>query len=125
MTAQPVHFDGPGGAKLRQVPPIPERTPQALRLATQEHAPHLLPDFEAHWRRAIGDAFNLTPVPAFLRLWWTQYAFARDPAWQPTCATSKPAPRASPVAMPTRRSASLTRSGLDRPAVPDARFPKC
>ncbi|MGW7327344.1 DUF6247 family protein [Streptomyces sp. NPDC054840] len=79
MTAQPIHFDGPGGEKPRQVPPMPERTPQALRLAIQEHAPHLLPDFEAHWRRAIGDAFNLTPVPAFMRLWWTQYAIARDP----------------------------------------------
>ncbi|MFD9216236.1 DUF6247 family protein [Streptomyces sp. NPDC059544] len=79
MTAQPVHFDGPGGGNPRRVPPMPERTPQALRLAIQEHAPHLLPDFEAHWRRAIGEAFNLTPVPAFLRLWWTQYAIARDP----------------------------------------------
>jgi hypothetical protein len=58
---------------------MPERTPQALRLAIQEHAPHLLPDFEAHWRRTIADTFNLTPVPAFLRLWWTQYAIARDP----------------------------------------------
>ncbi|MFC8914802.1 DUF6247 family protein [Streptomyces sp. NPDC047821] len=77
MTAQPVHF-GPGGDRP-PVPPMPERTPQALRLAIQEHAPHLLPDFEAHWRRAIGDAFNLTPVPAFMRLWWTQYAIARDP----------------------------------------------
>ncbi|MFD4377514.1 DUF6247 family protein [Streptomyces sp. NPDC058486] len=80
MTAQPVHFDGPGGEEPRRVPPMPERTPQALRLAIQEHAPHLLPDFESHWRRAIGDAFNLTPVPAFMRLWWTQYAIARNPA---------------------------------------------
>lgn len=76
MTAQPIHFDGD---QPRRVPPMPERTPQALRLAIQEHAPHLLPDFEAHWRRAIGDAFNLTPVPAFMRLWWTQYAIARNP----------------------------------------------
>ncbi|GGT67151.1 DUF6247 family protein [Streptomyces purpureus] len=79
MTAQPLHFDGPGGDRPRRVPPMPERTPQALRLAIQEHAPHLLPDFEAHWRRAIGEAFNLTPVPAFMRLWWTEYAIARDP----------------------------------------------
>ncbi|MEU9235213.1 DUF6247 family protein [Streptomyces subrutilus] len=79
MTAQPLHHDGPGGDRPRRVPPMPERTPQALRLAIQEHAPHLLPDFEAHWRRAIGDTFNLTPVPAFVRLWWTQYAIARDP----------------------------------------------
>ncbi|GAA0305824.1 hypothetical protein GCM10010302_50610 [Streptomyces polychromogenes] len=80
MTAQPVHVDGPGDGRPRRIPPMPERTPQALRLAIQDHAPHLLPDFEAHWRRAIGDAFNLTPVPAFMRLWWTQYAIARDPA---------------------------------------------
>ncbi|MFB7294094.1 DUF6247 family protein [Actinacidiphila glaucinigra] len=78
MSAQPVHVGGSGGDKPR-VPPMPEQTPQALRLAIQEHAPHLLPDFEAHWRRAIGDAFNLTPVPAFMRLWWTEYAIARDP----------------------------------------------
>ncbi|MFE0632619.1 DUF6247 family protein [Streptomyces sp. NPDC058864] len=78
MTAQPVYFDGPGGDEP-QVPLMPERTPQALRLAIQEHAPHLLPDFESHWHQAIGDAFNLTPVPAFMRLWWTQYAIARDP----------------------------------------------
>ncbi|MFJ6636729.1 DUF6247 family protein [Streptomyces sp. NPDC091376] len=80
MTAQPVYFDGPGGENPRRVPPMPERTPQALRLAIQEHAPHLLPDFETHWRRAIGEAFNLTPVPAFMHLWWTQYAIARDPS---------------------------------------------
>lgn len=59
--------------------PIPERTPQALRLAIQEHTPHLLPDFEDHWKRVIGDAFRCTPVPAFMRLWWTQYAIARNP----------------------------------------------
>lgn len=77
MTAEPVHFhDG----EPARVPPMPERTPQALRLAIQEHAPHLLPDFEAHWRRVIADAFSVTPVPAFMRLWWTQYAVARDPA---------------------------------------------
>ncbi|MFD4247698.1 hypothetical protein ACFWP3_39865 [Streptomyces sp. NPDC058525] len=77
MTAQPVRFDGPGDDR-RRLPPMPERTPQALRLAIQDHAPHLPPDFEAHWRRAIGDTFNLTSVPVFLHLWWTQYAIARD-----------------------------------------------
>ncbi|MEU6895367.1 hypothetical protein ABZ934_27025 [Streptomyces sp. NPDC046557] len=77
MTAEPVHFhDG----EPARIPQMPERTPQALRLAIQEHAPHLLPDFEAHWRRVIADAFSVTPVPAFMRLWWTQYAIARDPA---------------------------------------------
>ncbi|MFF4182718.1 hypothetical protein ACFYZ9_05980 [Streptomyces sp. NPDC001691] len=76
MTAEPLPFEG----GPRRLPPMPERTPQALRLAIQEHAPHLLPDFEAHWRRDIADAFNVTPVPAFMRLWWTQYAIARDPA---------------------------------------------
>lgn len=43
------------------------------------NTPHLLPDFEAHWKRVIGDAFTITPVPAFMRLWWTQYAIARNP----------------------------------------------
>ncbi|WP_369689045.1 hypothetical protein [Streptomyces sp. Wb2n-11] len=57
----------------------PDRTPKALRLAIQEHAPHLLPDFEAHWHRTIGDAFDLAAVPAFMRLWETQYAIARTP----------------------------------------------
>ncbi|MGW0315133.1 DUF6247 family protein [Streptomyces flavidovirens] len=77
MTAEPAPFSGGDPARI---PPMPERTPQALRLAIQEHAPHLLPDFEAHWRRAIADSFSLTPVPAFMRLWWTQYAIARTPA---------------------------------------------
>lgn len=77
MTADPTPFArGDSG----RIPPMPERTPQALRLAIQDHAPHLLPDFEAHWRRVIADAFSLTPVPAFMRLWWTQYAIARSPA---------------------------------------------
>jgi hypothetical protein len=78
MSAQPIHFEGSEGER-RRLPPMPERTPQALRLAIQEHAPQLLPDFEAHWRRVIGNAFSITPVPAFMRLWWTQYAIARDP----------------------------------------------
>ncbi|MFI8294071.1 hypothetical protein ACIGBL_33545 [Streptomyces sp. NPDC085614] len=67
---------GIGPAGCRRCPNAPRKS---LRLAIQEHAPHLLPDFEGHWRHAIGDAFNLTPVPAFMRLWWTQYAIARDP----------------------------------------------
>ncbi|SNS94636.1 hypothetical protein SAMN05216252_11125 [Actinacidiphila glaucinigra] len=46
---------------------MPEQTPQARHLAIHEHAPRILPDFEAHWRRAIGDAFNPTPIPAFMR----------------------------------------------------------
>ncbi|MFD4593198.1 hypothetical protein [Streptomyces rubiginosohelvolus] len=78
MPAHALHFDGYEGEPLR-LPPMPEHTPQALRLAIQEHTPHLLPDFEAHWKRVIGDAFNITPVPAFMRLWWTQYAIARNP----------------------------------------------
>ncbi|WP_030723816.1 hypothetical protein [Streptomyces sp. NRRL F-2580] len=76
MTARPVHFDGPGGDGPRRAPPMPARTPQGLRLALQEHAPHLPADFQAHWRRAVADAFGLAPVPAFTRLWWTQYALA-------------------------------------------------
>ncbi|MCX3063891.1 DUF6247 family protein [Streptomyces beihaiensis] len=61
------------------VPPMPERTPQALRAAIAEHAPVLLPDFDRHWKRAIADTFNLGPVPAFMALWWGEYALARDP----------------------------------------------
>ncbi|MCJ1678450.1 hypothetical protein MTF65_14050 [Streptomyces sp. APSN-46.1] len=78
MPAHALHFEQYEG-EPRRLPPMPERTPQALRLAIQEHAPHLLPDFEAHWKRVIGNAFSVTPVPAFMRLWWTQYAIARDP----------------------------------------------
>ncbi|MFJ6434327.1 hypothetical protein [Streptomyces sp. NPDC091416] len=33
------------------------------------------------WKRVIGDAFNITPVPPFMRLWWTQYAIARNPGF--------------------------------------------
>ncbi|MFE7442570.1 DUF6247 family protein [Streptomyces chartreusis] len=61
------------------IPPMPERTPRALRRAIAQHTPELLPDFDAHWKRAIADAYNLGPVPAFLALWWGEYALARDP----------------------------------------------
>ncbi|MDF3142892.1 MULTISPECIES: DUF6247 family protein [unclassified Streptomyces] len=61
------------------VPPMPERTPKALREAIALHAPQLLPDFDEHWKWAIADAFNLGPVPAFMARWWGEYAIARDP----------------------------------------------
>ncbi|MFF7982400.1 DUF6247 family protein [Streptomyces sp. NPDC007901] len=64
------------------IPPMPERTPKALRAAIAEHAPVLLPDFDRHWKRAISssaDTFNLPPVPAFMAFWWGEYALARDP----------------------------------------------
>ncbi|SPF05347.1 DUF6247 family protein [Streptomyces sp. MA5143a] len=61
------------------VPPMPERTPAALRRAIAEHAPQLLPDFDAHWKWAIADAYDLGPVPAFMARWWVEYAIARDP----------------------------------------------
>lgn len=65
--------DSPG------TPPMPERTPKALREAITQHAPHLLTDFDAHWKRAIADTFDLGPVPAFMARWWGEYAIARDP----------------------------------------------
>jgi hypothetical protein len=58
---------------------MPERTPKALRRAIAEVAPHLLPDFDAHWKRAIGDRYDIGPVSAFLARWWCEYAIARDP----------------------------------------------
>jgi hypothetical protein len=61
------------------IPPMPERTPWALREAIAADTPSLLPDFEAHWRRAIGDAYDVGPMPAFLARWWCEYAIARDP----------------------------------------------
>jgi hypothetical protein len=61
------------------VPPMPERNPAALRRAIAEHAPLLLPDFDAHWKRAIADTYDLRPVPAFVARWWVEYAIARDP----------------------------------------------
>lgn len=42
------------------IPPMPERTPKALR-------------------EAIADAYDLGPVPAFMARWWGEYALARDP----------------------------------------------
>lgn len=74
MSAQPVH-DGP---RQSGIPPMPERTPRALRIAIAEHAPKLLVDFDRHWRRDIADAYDLAPVPAFLARWWGEYALARD-----------------------------------------------
>ncbi|MGP4085727.1 DUF6247 family protein [Streptomyces sp. KR55] len=61
------------------VPPMPERTPKALRDAIAQHTPELLPDFDEHWKWAIADAYNVTPVPAFMARWWGEYAIARDP----------------------------------------------
>ena len=61
------------------VPPMPERTPKALREAIAEHAPQLLPDFDEHWKWAIADAYDLGPVPAFMARWWTEFALVRDP----------------------------------------------
>ncbi|WP_186319285.1 hypothetical protein [Streptomyces sp. SAJ15] len=60
-------------------PPMPERTPKALREAITQHAPHLLRDFDAHWKRDIADAYDIAPVPAFMARWWGEYAIARDP----------------------------------------------
>lgn len=65
--------DSPG------IPPMPERTPKALREAIAQNAPQLLADFDAHWKRAIADTFDLGPVPAFMARWWGEYAIARDP----------------------------------------------
>ncbi|WP_338696954.1 hypothetical protein V2W30_15180 [Streptomyces sp. Q6] len=61
------------------VPPMPERTPKALRAAIAQHAPQLLVDFDRHWRRDIADAYDLAPVPAFMARWWAEYALARNP----------------------------------------------
>ncbi|MEV6592792.1 DUF6247 family protein [Streptomyces acidicola] len=61
------------------VPPMPERTPKALRRAIAQHAPKLLPDFDEHWKWAIADAYDIGPVPAFMVFWWGEYAIARDP----------------------------------------------
>ncbi|GAA3843328.1 hypothetical protein GCM10022403_089110 [Streptomyces coacervatus] len=61
------------------IPPMPERTPQALRAAIAEHTPELLPDFDEHWKWAIADAYDPGPAPAFMARWWGAYAIARDP----------------------------------------------
>ncbi|WP_420718609.1 DUF6247 family protein [Streptomyces sp. H51] len=68
----------PSGAGT-SVPPMPERTPKALRAAIARHAPKLLADFDRHWRRDIADTYDLAPVPAFMARWWSEYALARDP----------------------------------------------
>lgn len=60
------------------VPPMPDRTPAALRRAIAMHTPKLLPDFEEHWKWAIADAYNVTPVHAFMAFWWGEFAIARD-----------------------------------------------
>ncbi len=63
----------------RFVPVMPERTPMALRKAIALNTPQLLPDFDRHWKRAIADTYNVSPVHAFLAFWWGEYALARDP----------------------------------------------
>ncbi|EFL19589.1 DUF6247 family protein [Streptomyces sp. C] len=66
-------------ARSSGIPPMPERNPKALRAAIAAHTPALLPDFDAHWKWAIADAYDLAPVPAFMAQWWTEFALARDP----------------------------------------------
>ncbi|MFI0739890.1 hypothetical protein ACH4PU_17655 [Streptomyces sp. NPDC021100] len=61
------------------IPPMPERTPRALREAIVQHAPQLLPDFDAHWKRYVADTYDIGTVPAFMARWWGEYAIARDP----------------------------------------------
>jgi hypothetical protein len=58
---------------------MPERTPKALREAITRHAPQLLPDVDAHWKRYVADAYDISIVPAFMARWWGEYAIARDP----------------------------------------------
>ncbi|MFG3494257.1 DUF6247 family protein [Streptomyces sp. NPDC047928] len=63
------------------IPPMPERTPKALRRAiglTDATRP-LLSQFDAEWKRQIADTFDLAPVPAFVARWWGIYAIDRDP----------------------------------------------
>ncbi|MFD3501658.1 hypothetical protein ACFWWT_24925 [Streptomyces sp. NPDC058676] len=71
----PVHAVEPQSA----IPPMPERTPKALREAIAQHAPQLLPDFDEHWTWAVADAYDISTVPAFMARWWVEYAIARDP----------------------------------------------
>lgn len=61
------------------IPPMPDRTPKALREAIAQHAPQLLPDFDEHWKWAVADAYDISTVPAFMARWWVEYAIARDP----------------------------------------------
>lgn len=61
------------------VPPMPDRNPKALRAAIAQHAPQLLRDFDAHWKRYVADAYDVSTVPAFMARWWGEYAIARDP----------------------------------------------
>jgi hypothetical protein len=66
-------------AEPTPVPPMPERNPKALREAIARYTPQLLPDFDSHWKRAIADTYDISPLPAFLTRWWVEYAIARDP----------------------------------------------
>ncbi|MGI5143665.1 MULTISPECIES: DUF6247 family protein [unclassified Streptomyces] len=75
MTAATVGMRGP-------IPPMPERTPKALRAAIAEHTPKLLPDFDRNWREKIADTYDLAPLPAFMARWWAEFALARDPQLQ-------------------------------------------
>ncbi|WP_206507518.1 hypothetical protein [Streptomyces chrestomyceticus] len=69
----------PAAAGEPDIPPMPARTPKALREAISRHAPQLLPDFDAHWKRYVADAYDTSTVPAFMARWWAEYAIARDP----------------------------------------------
>ncbi|MFD6323382.1 hypothetical protein ACFWOL_11020 [Streptomyces sp. NPDC058442] len=61
------------------ISPMPERNPKALRAAIAQYASQFLPDFDEHWKWAVADTYDISTVPAFMALWWGEYAIARDP----------------------------------------------
>ncbi|WP_017536697.1 MULTISPECIES: DUF6247 family protein [Nocardiopsis] len=62
--------------------PMPDKTPEALRLAVIRLAPDALAKFDRHWAEAadrMRDERSLLPGHQFVEHWWMWVAVARRP----------------------------------------------
>lgn len=62
--------------------PMPDKTPEALRIAVIRLAPDALPKFDRHWAEAadkMRDERRLLPGRQFVEHWWMWVAAARWP----------------------------------------------
>ncbi|WP_017625227.1 DUF6247 family protein [Nocardiopsis chromatogenes] len=76
-------MNGSFAADSAPVVRVPEKTPEALRIAVIRLAPDALSKFDAHWAETadrMRDERSLLPGRQFIERWWTWVAVARHPA---------------------------------------------
>jgi hypothetical protein len=74
MATQPEHY-------ATELIPRPERTPEALRAALAQVAPHRLPEMEEQKNEAIAlsvDSGSIAPLRGFLTTWAVHIEIARN-----------------------------------------------